>query len=130
MKRANDVYIKNEFNEFCFTLQSIWNNCYDIDRKYINEEVERKEALDTELGYTSHDYPSVPIVLTLDRFHEMMETNIGEPDRITTRDGILCQWRHGSEWRRAYQIVQESLRKKYQGDIKKYEKDRFKEASK
>ena len=125
LQQANASYVRNDFVEFCFTVQSIWNNLYERDRLYAIDEVKRIEISDKALGLADGLYASAPKVLKRVLFREMMYTNIGETGHLSIRQGLLSQWKHGSDWRRAYQILQETLREKYHGNYKRFTKDKL-----
>lgn len=127
LREANTAFRLNKQDEFCFAIQSIWNNIYQKDREEIYTAVKNIQCENEKAGYSSSVYDSGEKVLELELFNKLMTTNVGETEKISIRGGILSWWKYGNDWRKAYQIIQETLRKKYQGKTKKFTKDKLEE---
>ena len=125
LQQANTSFVRNDFVEFCFTVQSIWNNLYERDRVDILKAVELQERIDKDAQYRKPE--DVPLlhavtVLSLNKFNTMMLCNLNS--KIENVHLLEPFWA-GKEWRRAYQLLQETLREKYHGNYKRFTKDKL-----
>lgn len=116
--QANNHFQDRDMIKFCFTIQSIWNNCFEEDRKEIIESVSKMN--DKSMN------DSILISLPSSDFKSMMNKDLFNRVHLNWMD-IEEEYGENTrkKWRRAYQIIQEVLRKKYQGKKKIYEKDKL-----
>jgi len=83
-------------------------NIAKIEQKYKDEKPENL-------------YPKERI-LSIETFDTLMRVNLSN---VMEKGLLLHQNSYGTEWRLAYQIIQEALRKKYHGTVKQYIKDKL-----
>lgn len=117
--QANNYFQENKVVNFCYTVQSIWNNCFEEDRKEIMETIDRINN-----GNGQYQQYINATNLTKRDFRDIVEKDLYYKVSRNWMDVTKpygCRTR--KKWRRAYQIMQEVLRKKYQGKTKVYAKD-------
>jgi len=61
-------------------------------------------------------------ILSVETFDTLMRANLSNP---MEKGFLLRQNWYGTEWRLSYQIIQETIRKKYHGTVKQYTKDKL-----
>jgi len=117
--QANNYFQENRVINFCYTVQSIWNNCFEEDRKEILETIEKINNGDGKhkmyINATCLSKKDFIDIVEKDLFYKISQNWLD----VTKSYGSRTRKR----WRRAYQIIQEVLRKKYQGKMRVYEKD-------